>query len=94
MKKRLYIHIVLLILAAFLLVFTGCEQAHIGYDDNRTSTDSETPFDPGTDGGGEENPPVAGTITFHANGGEGTMEPVTGLEEGYEIQLPSVVCHS
>ena len=89
MKKRLYIHIVLLILAAFLLVFTGCEQAHIGYDDNRTSTDSETPFDPGTDGGGEENPPVAGTITFHANGGEGTMEPVTGLEEGYEIQLPA-----
>lgn len=31
---------------------------------------------------------VAGQVTFYGNGGLGTMEPIEGLSEGQEIQLP------
>lgn len=31
---------------------------------------------------------AAGTVTFHGNGGNGSMQPVTGLSESQELQLP------
>lgn len=29
-----------------------------------------------------------GTVTFHGNGGNGSMQPITGLSDGQELQLP------
>lgn len=37
----------------------------------------------------EVSPPTGqGVLTFHSNGGTGTMEPISGLEEGVSVPLP------
>lgn len=37
---------------------------------------------------GIQNTAATGTVTFHGNGGNGSMPPLTGLTEGQEFQLP------
>lgn len=37
-------------------------------------------------------PAATGQVTFYSNGGSGSMEPLTGLAEGQEFQLPKECC--